>query len=285
MKSTYFAVLLSFSLLFSCDLSAEARPASSHSGTSSGFKGGFSSQKGNYGRSAPAPSPPPAQRSGPGFFGKAGGADAPPPQPSRSGSALSRDMEQNAAQANALKTLDARRNAQAAANNPPLPPLRDPVMRPQQPGQAPVYNQPGYAQQNLPPQQPIIVQQPNNGFMSGVVGFMLGRAMSHPQPVYYPQNNGGQGNGGNNGGNGGGNGGDWDSGQNTTLAGSTGATGAAAMTPVPQAAPAPSFGATVLRTFVWLALVSGLVWLVIYTVRKLRRLRSANAAHYSFERN
>ncbi len=275
MKSTYFAVVLTLSLLISCDLSAEARPASSHSGTSSGFKGGFSSQKGNYARSAPAPSAPPAQRSGPGSFGKAGGADAPPPPPSRSNSALSRDMEQNAAQANALKTLDARRAANAAGTPPnaPLPPLRDPVMRPQQP----VYNQPGYAQQNLPPQQPIIVQQPSNGFMHGVIGFMLGRAMSQPQPVYYPpNNNSGHGNSNNNGG-------DWDS--NTTLAGSTGTATSAAMAPVPAPAPAPSFGATVLRLLVWLALVSGLVWLAIYTVRKLRRLRSASAAHYSFERN
>jgi hypothetical protein len=101
--------------------------------------------------------------------------------------------------------------------------------------------------------------------------------MSQPQPVYYPPNNGGHGNNSNSG--------DWDSGGNATLAGSTGATSAAAMAPVPPAAPAPSFGATVLRTLVWLALASGLVWLAIYTVRKLRRIRSANAAHYSFERN
>ena len=260
MKSTYFALVLAALLAVSCDLSAEARPAS-HSGTASGSKGGFSSQKSNYARSAPAPTPAPVQKSGPGSFGKAGGADAPPPQPSRSTSAMSRDMEQNAAQANALKTLDARRAADAAAANPPPRP---------QPGPAPVYNQPGYAQPNLPPMQPIIVQQPSSGFMHGVLGFMLGRAMSQPQPVYYPQNNGGHGSS---------NAGEWDSGTVTT------ASTSAAMTPVPQAAPAPSFLASVLRLFLWLALVSGLVWLVIYTVRKLRRLRSANAARYSFERN
>ena len=284
MKSTYFAVVLTLSLLISCDLSAEARPASSHSGTSLGFKGGFSSQKSNFARSAPPPvaAPSPVQRSGPGAFGKAGGADAPPPQPSRSSSALSRDMEQNAAQANALKTLDARRAAaatSAAGAGAAIPPTGSNVPRPPQPGQPPVYNQPGYSQPNYP--QPIIVQQPSNGLMHGVIGFMLGRAMSQPQPVYYPQNNGGHGNNGSNTSN---NAGDWDNGSTATLSGSTSAT-AAAMAPVPQAAPARSFLATVLRTFVWLALVSGLVWLAIYTVRKLRRLRAASAAHYSFERN
>lgn len=284
MKSTYFAVVLTLSLLISCDLSAEARPASSHSGTTSGFKGGFSSQKGNFSRSTPPPvaAPSPVQRSGPGVFGKAGGADAPPPQPSRSSSALSRDMEQNAAQANALKTLDARRAAaatSAAGAGAAIPPSGPNVPRAPQPGQPPVYNQPGYAQSNYPP-QPIIVQQPSNGFMHGVIGFMLGRAMSQPQPVYTPQNNGGHGNNGSNNSNSG----DWDNGSIATLAGSTSAT-SAAMARVPQAAPARSFLVTVLRTFVWLALVSGLVWLAIYTVRKLRRLRAASAAHYSFERN
>ena len=261
MKSTYIALVLTALLAVSCDLSAEARP-SGHFGTPSGFKSGFSSQKGNYARSVPAPAPSPLQKSGPGAFGKAGAADAPPVPPSPGSSALSRDMAQNAAQANALKTLDARRAADAAAANPPP--------RPAQPGPAPVYNQPGYAQ---PYPQPIIVQQSGNGFMHGVIGFMLGRAMSQPQPVYYPQNNGGRGSGG-----------DWDGGSTATLSGSTGAT-SAAMTPMPTVAPAPSFGVRVLRFFAWLALVSGLLWLAIYTVRKLRRLRAASAAHYAFERN
>jgi bacteriorhodopsin len=71
--------------------------------------------------------------------------------------------------------------------------------------------------------------------------------------------------------------------------GSTAPAAAAAMTPMPAwvAAPAPahSFAASVLRVFLWLALMSGLVWLGFYIVWKLRRIRAANAAHYSFERN
>ncbi len=106
--------------------------------------------------------------------------------------------------------------------------------------------------------------------MHGVLGFMLGRAISQPQPGYYPQNNGGHASS---------NTGDWDSGTVST------ASTSAAMTPVPQAATAPSFLGSVLRLFLWLALVGGLVWLLMYTLRKLRRLRSANAEHYSFERN
>ncbi|MFA9215784.1 MAG: hypothetical protein ACEQSK_01640 [Sphingomonadaceae bacterium] len=224
MKSISLALVMTIALLVSCDLSAEARPASSHSGTASGYKGGFSSQKGNNARAAPMP-------------------------PARSNSALSRDMERNAAQANALKTLDARRAAAA----PPPPPVAPPVVAP-----VPVHNPPVYTQAP----QPVIVPQPNNGFMYGVMGFMLGRAMSQPQPVSVPHNRHTE----------------WDS--NTAPAASP----AMAQTPAPAAAPA-SFGLSVLRGLMWLALVSGLLWLALYTVRKLRRLRSTTTTHYSFERN
>jgi hypothetical protein len=50
----------------------------------------------------------------------------------------------------------------------------------------------------------------------------------------------------------------------------------------PAPAPQPSFGASVLRWFVADG-VECLVWLVVYFVRKLRRLRAA--PNYSFERN
>jgi hypothetical protein len=270
MKSTGIAWLLVVALAVGVQGPVQARPAS-HFGTPSSMRSGFSSQK-----SLPAPSAPPsaARGSGPGSFGKA----APQADP-RSSSASSRDMEQNAAQANALKTLDARNAAAASAAAgagavPPAPPLNGNFGRPQQSAPMPVYNQPAYPQQ-LP--QPVIVQQHgNSGLMAGVVGFMLGRATSHPAPVYYPPVVV----------------------QNTPAAGSPGATGgtvsadgstapaaAAAMTPVPVPAPQPSFAASVLRVFFWLALMSGLVWLVVYMVWKVRRIRAANAAHYSFERN
>jgi hypothetical protein len=43
--------------------------------------------------------------------------------------------------------------------------------------------------------------------------------------------------------------------------------------------------ASIVRVFFWLLLMSGLVWLVVYMVWKVRRIRAANAARYAFERN
>lgn len=303
MKSFQTALVLTLLLAVGADLQAEARPAS-HSGTSSSFKSGFSSQKSNTTRSQPS-APPASRQSGPGAFGRSGGAASPSAAsaPSaanapRGSSALSRDMEQSAAKANALRTLDARR----AAAQQPLPPLNDTAMRPQQPAPGGGYqqpgNQPGYQQPGYQPgyQQPmhgpVIVQQPSSGLMHGIMGFMLGRAMtSHPTVIYTGNGNGGNnGNNGNNngGGNGNNNGGANNGNGDATTAsgqwdGST-PTGAAATVATP-APVAPSFAASVLRLFAWMVLLSGLAWLVVYVVRKWRRLRAGNATNYSFERN
>ncbi len=259
MKSFHTALLLTLCLALGTNVLAEAR-TSSHSGTSSSYKSGFSSQKSNSSRSAPA-APPANRQSGPGAFGKAPGSPA--SATPRNTSAASRDLDQSAAQANALKTLDARRAA-AAPTAPP--PLNDTVSRPQP---SPVYQAPPVYQQ-----APIIVQQPSSGLMHGVLGFMLGRAMSQShQPVSYPTTT-------------------------TPAAGNpvpadSGAAQAGMVNgmpglgdPVPAAqAPAPSFLATVARWLVWLGVLSVMAWAVVYTVRKLRRLRAGNATNYSFERN
>ncbi len=257
MKSFHSALLLTLCLALGTNVPAEAR-TSSHSGTSSSYKSGFSSQKSNSTRRSPA-APPAGRQSGPGAFGKAPGSPA--SGTPRNTSAASRDLDQSAARANALKTLDARRAAAA-------PPLNDTVSR-QQP--SPVYQAPPVYQQ-----APIIVQQPSSGLMHGVLGFMLGRAMSQShQPVSYPTT--------------------------TTPAignqvpADSGAAQAGMVNgmpglgdPVPAAqapAPAPSFLATVARWLVWLGVLSVMVWALVYTVRKLRRLRAGNATNYSFERN
>ncbi|GJJ02450.1 hypothetical protein RugamoR64_29880 [Duganella rhizosphaerae] len=262
MKSFHTALLLTLCLALGADGLAEAR-TSSHSGTSSSYKSGFSSQKSNSTRSSPV-APPANRQSGPGAFGKAPGSPA--SATPRNTSAASRDLDQSAAQANALKTLDARRAAAAA---PTTPPLNDTVSRPQP---SPVYQAPPVYQQ-----APIIVQQPSSGLMHGVLGFMLGRAMSQShQPVSYPT-------------------------ATTPAAGpapvpADSSAAQAGMVngmpglgdPVPAArvpAPAPSFLATVARWLVWLGVLSVMVWALVYTVRKLRRLRSGNATNYSFERN
>ena len=201
-----------------------------HSGTSSSYKSGFSSQKNNAARSHGSPA-----------------------QPRRNTSAMSRDVDQGAARANALKTLEARR---AAANTPPpappLPPLNDTLRRPQP---APVY------------QAPPVQQASGNGLTHGLMGFMLGRAMSQSnQPVSYPTVSGGQP-------------------QPAAQPATAGMVGGMPGLGEPAAAPAPSFGASLLRWFIWLLLLGVIVWTVVYSVRKLRRLRAANTPNYSFERN
>ena len=264
MKSVQFALLLTFALAMGGNLSAQARPAP-HSGTSPSYKSGFSSQKSNSAHSRPT-APPADRQSGPGAFGKAAGSPA-SAQPQRNSSQMTRDLDQSTSQANALKTLDARRAGASAP--PPLPPLNDTAMRPQQ---AP---QPGYQPQPYPhpsqPSQPVY-QQSSNGLMHGLLGFMLGRAMSQSnQPVSYPTVNAGQSNG--------------QAGAQASTAADGGMVAGMPGLGAPVPAAAPSFGASVLRWFVWLGVLGVMAWAVVYAVRKLRRLRGANASHYSFERN
>lgn len=294
MKSTYFALMLALLLSVASEAPAEARQGS-HSGTSS-FKGGFSSQRSAPPRSLPPRSQPPPSRNGPGAFGSGPGAgrDAAPP-PARSGSALSRDMDQSAAQANALKSLDARR---AATNSQPLPPLTDPVARPgnqaaNQPGyqggerRPPVYQTPPPVYQQVPVYQQ---QSSGNGLMAGLMGFMLGRSLSTPQPVYYPGNGGhggnGSGNNGNGGNNGSGNSGSaGDLGNGGTVAGTTEVGMPGLGVPAPVAAPAaPSFFASVLRLFAWLALLGTLGWLLYFGAKRWMGRGNARRSNYSFER-
>lgn len=298
MKSLRSALLLMVCLAFAGNVPAEARPAS-HSGTSKSFKSGFSSQKNNSAAHS-RPAPPASRQSGPGAFGQQAGS---PAQPQRNTSAMSRDVDQSASRERALRTLDQRR---AAANAPqPLPPLNDtlrqPSPQPQRP--APAYGAPPYAPSPVyaPP------AQQSNGLMAGVLGFMLGRAMSQSnQPVVYPTTSGnppapaasgpaatvptvptdaaGAAAAG------------------TAAAGMTSAAGSAGAaataspdgaglvggmpglgTPVPAPPPEPSFMARVLRLFAWLSVVSLLFWAAVYSVRKFRRLRAA--PNYAFERN
>ncbi|MYM22853.1 hypothetical protein GTP46_09370 [Duganella sp. FT135W] len=288
MKSLSSALLLMVCLAFLGNAPAQARPAS-HSGTSSSFKSGFSSQKNNSAAHS-RPGPPAANRqSGPGAFGQQAGS---PAQPQRNTSAVSRDVDQSAARERALKTLDERRTA---ANAPqPLPPLNDTLRSPSQPqrpayGAPPAYGVPPYAGPS-----PVYVPpaQPSNALMHGLLGFMLGRAMSQTnQPVAYPTTHGAPPAPATS------------SPAATTPADATGSATAATSvsegaglvggmpglgSPAPVAAPAPrppepSFMASVLRLFAWLSVLSLLVWAAIYSVRKFRRLRAA--PNYSFERN
>ncbi|HAT30342.1 MAG TPA: hypothetical protein DCW29_05660 [Janthinobacterium sp.] len=253
MKSYKIALLLALLLPLGNNALANSRPHSS-------YKSGFSSQKsspssssskpksgfGSFGaRPAATPAPSATPKSGFGSFGGARAGD--PAAPAKSGSALSKDLEQSGANANALKTLDARRAAAAAASAPPVQPSYNPQNQPSQNNQQ--YSQP----------QPIIVQQQSNGLGNAMLGFMLGRAMSGDshRGGYYPSNgvqNGGQ-----------------VGGQNGAMAAGT-------------AEPKSSFGMTMLRTFAWLLLLGVLGWLIYFCVKLFRRGKARSAANYSFER-
>ncbi len=172
-KSLQFALVLS--LLLPLAASAEAQPSKSGS-----FKSGFSSQRsqapkpsfGSFGgsrQSTPAPPPrsPQLSKAPGGGFGSFGGAAAPAPQ--KSDSALSQKLDKNAQQANALRTLDERKAAQAARDARPVPGYEN-----RQDSMPPPMQMP----QPMPAPAPIIVRQDNSGLMSVITGFMLARATS-----------------------------------------------------------------------------------------------------------
>lgn len=287
MKSTHFALTLTLLLAIASNLPADARPMG-HFGTSSSFKSGFSSQKGNAFKSVRPSAPAAAPKNGPGAFGAAAASDA----GAKSNSAMSRDLDQSAAQANATRTLDARRAAASASAVPPVAPFQGATMRPQ-PGVGQYASGQQYYQQPMP--QPVYVQRHDSGWMPMFMGFMIGRSLGGGhQTVYYNGNNG------NDGGNGGGNygnGGYASSGSSGTdngaYAGSGNNAGGADVwnyddVRAAQAAAAPAahrsgFGETVLRVAAWLALLSTMFW-VLRVIFK-RMLRNRAAPNYSFERN
>ena len=278
-----FQLALILALIIPLGGNALATTSPSHSGTSSSYKSGFSSQKSSRSTSnkqkfgsfnskpasaapAPAPanaSPAPASR---GTFGAFGNSANPAPDgqaPQSAGrSALSRDLQQSQSQANALNTLDARRNAANGNGGQALPPLNDRVpgvdRAPQQPyGPAPV----PYGQQQPYTQAPVIVQQSgNSGLGAAFMGFMLGRSMNaSAHQGYYPSNGA----------------------ANNTANGATVQQNGSA-----PAAPAASFGSTVLRTFAWLVLLGVIGWAIYFVVRALKRGKSRRSgANYSFERD
>src|SRR5476649_1929156 len=193
MKTSLYAFVLTLLLAYAGVLPADARPMG-HFGTSSGLKSGFSSQKGNAFRSARTGEAMAAPKNAPGAFGAAAGASS-AAGAAKGASPLSRDLDQSAAQANATKTLEARRAASAVPPASTIPPQADPL-RPQP--------APGAYYPQMP--QPVYVQRHDSGWMPMWMGFMLGRSLSGGhQTVYYANNysgdpnNGGNAGGGNNG--------------------------------------------------------------------------------------
>jgi hypothetical protein len=195
MLKTY-QVALVLSLLVPLAHAVDAKPSSS------GFKSGFSSQHtsspshassspsrsggfGSFGkRAAPPDAAAPSKPSG--GFGSFGGGQA---APQKSDSALSQRLNKNASEANALRTLDARRQAQAdaARDTRPVPGYEHATAG--QPA-------PTYAPPPPQPQAPVIVHQ-DSGLGHVLAGAMIANAArgahasNNGYPGAYPSSGGG----------------------------------------------------------------------------------------------
>ncbi len=189
LKSYNVAFVLALLLPLAHMGAVDAKPSSSSS-----FKSGFSSQ-----RSSSSPSYSSAKSSGTSFgsFSRRSSSSdaAPAPQPSRSSggfgsfgrgsatpqksdSALSQKLDKKTSEANALRTLDARRQAQADAG-------RDtrPVPGYEQGRSAPTYAPPPVQQQ----QPPVVVRQ-DSGLGHVIAGAMIANASrgAHANNNGYP---------------------------------------------------------------------------------------------------
>lgn len=231
-----------------------------HPSKSSSFKGGFSSQRqpsampqssqsSRPSRPAQASQPAAARGGGFGSFGA-----APARETRQSDSALSRRLDKNASEANALRTLDERRAAQERAkrDSRPVPGYED-----RQAAQASGMPAP----MPMPaPAQPVIVRQDSAGGVGQVVtGYVLGRMAN------------GVANGGSH--------------NAPTLPASYGGGKVVGTASIDQPPPGRSFLGGVLHLFMWLAAAAALFWLAYFAVRRLRRRRAANQPNYTFERN
>ena len=261
LKTYQVAFMLSLLMPLAHVDAVEAKPS-----TSSSFKGGFSSQRssssasassssksgGSFGsfsrRSTSSDAPAQASKRSGGFGSFGSGAAA----PQKSDSALSQKLNRNAAEANALRTLDARRQSQAdaARDTRPVPGYE----RGASGQQAPTYAPPpaAYPQPQPQPQAPIIVRQ-DSGLGHVIAGAVLANAArgahangNNGYPGAYP----------------------------STPAGGS-------MAP----APARSGGVSFFGLFLTLCMLALVGWLVYFAWRRMRRAREAKKPNYSFERN
>jgi hypothetical protein len=207
------------------------------------FKGGFSSQ-----RAATPPPRAPRQDAAPPRGGFGSFNSAPARNGQKSDSALSQRLDKNASEANALRTLDARRAAQdqAARDTRPVPGYENRQNNGQYSGQ-------NNGQYNAPmPAQP----QPSGNGLGGVVtGMVLGQIASG---AHARNNNGYPGQ-------------------------VTGSTNVGTSSATVHQAPQRSFFGGVLRMFMWLIVLSAIGWLVYFMVQKKRRKTEENKPNYTFE--
>jgi len=241
--------LLVLSLLTSGPL-AHAEPRQSSSSSKS-FKGGFSSQRAAS-PPARAPRQEGASRGGFGSFNSAPAREA-----QRSDSALSRRLDKNASEANALRTLDARRaqKEEAERDTRPVPGYENRQANGQYDRQyeRQYGNQYGnqYGSQRDTP-MPAPAQRQGSGLGGVVTGMVLGQLASG---AHARNNNGYPG---------------------QVQAGTSSAS-------VNQAPATTSFFGGVMRMFLWLMVLSAIAWLGYFLLRKKRRKADDNKPNYTFE--
>lgn len=254
-------------------------------GSSTGFKGGFSSQRS---MSKPAPSKP----SNTAF----GSFNTSKPATSRnSDSALNRDLQKNQAQANALKSMDARKQTATLPSTPPPLPAQNAGSNLGGLGSSNSFGNntanSGFGTANTasmnrptgfgtPAPAPVIVQRSGiGGGMAGAfMGFMLGSMISHPaaaesagprssqlEPI---------------------------AGQGSVVSDGISASGTGGNSlPAANAQPASAVqeegtGWKLLRLAIWSLILGGLGWLIYKIWRVVKPVRKqASTAHYSLGGN
>jgi hypothetical protein len=213
-----------------------------------------------FGGSGSANTDPAPARKG-GMFGSFGSStpknsDAPTPSPQKSDSALSQGLNKGQSEANALRTLEQRRAAEAARNAPPPVPV-GPLPSDQRYGSRgndrDDYRQSGGM--HMPSPAPIIINNGNNnsGLMNVITGFLLARATtpSHASTNGYP--------------------------------GTVAQNGQVTNTPAANNS-GGGFFTSLLRTFAWLAILATVGWLLYFGWKFLRRGSAPSRANYSFDR-
>jgi hypothetical protein len=264
--STYAHAVLALALILPlASLPVDARPSSSSS-----FKSGFSSQRSSS--SSSSSSSKSSKSSGSfGSFSRKSAADA-----RKSDSALSRKLDKERADANALRTLDERRAAQAARDgrNQARPAPEYDRRAPQQ------GNGYGYGNASPPAQPPVIV---NNNGGSGLGHVVAGAILARQAANAHANDNHAD--------NGNGNSGGYypaPDGSAGDLANQAGANSVGGGAAAASAAPAPAArdsGGSLFGTFAWLCVLSLVGWCVYFAWKRAKVRRAAGKPNYSFERN
>jgi hypothetical protein len=284
--SKFAHVALALSLMLSLAAApADARPTSS----SSSFKSGFSSQRSSSASSSSSSSSSSkSSKGGFGSFSRRPDTKAPAADAHKSDSALSRKLDKESSEANALRTLDERRaaqvQAQAARNAQAAPGYGQPAGGYQDNARTPPPQGYGYgpAPAQVPAPAPIIVNQNSGGGLGHVVaGAILARSAANAHA---------NGNNNNNGGYYPAPGGAAGELADKAGAGSVGASAGAASAPAASApaAPAPASASvlgSIARSFLWLCVLSLIGWGIYVAWKRVKARREANKPNYSFERN